>query len=190
MNRLPDHAAGRRPYRQRHRAARRLRAELNSGFGGDSATLIKLGPASARAATASRWPRRDHRHHRADEEGRDGQRRQRHLARRRPASFELRPQLKIIEGRRFEPGLREIIVGAGVKRLFRVELDNIIRMRARTGRSSAPLKPATPTTASCGRTPARRSRPSTAYGFSAVRLGLESPAALETLKTALMAVRA
>ncbi len=35
-----------------------------------------------------------------------------------PAAFALRPQLKIIEGRRFQPGLRELIVGRGVNQQF------------------------------------------------------------------------
>jgi putative ABC transport system permease protein len=47
-----------------------------------------------------------------------------------PAAFALRPQLKIVEGRNFTPGLRELIVGRGVTRQFRgAAPGNIVRMR-------------------------------------------------------------
>ena len=36
-----------------------------------------------------------------------------------PAGWAIRPQLKLVEGRRFTPGLREIVVGKGVQRQFR-----------------------------------------------------------------------
>ncbi|MFN3311046.1 MAG: ABC transporter permease [Thermomonas sp.] len=36
-----------------------------------------------------------------------------------PAGWAIRPQLKIVEGRRFTPGLREIVVGRGAQRQFR-----------------------------------------------------------------------
>jgi len=47
-----------------------------------------------------------------------------------PSAFELRPQLKIVEGRPFAPGLRELIVGRGVLRQFKgAELGKVVRMR-------------------------------------------------------------
>ncbi len=47
-----------------------------------------------------------------------------------PAAFELRPQLKIIEGRNFTPGLRELIVGRSVTRQFQgAEPGEVVRMR-------------------------------------------------------------
>lgn len=36
-----------------------------------------------------------------------------------PAGWAIRPQLKIVEGRRFTPGLREIVVGTGAQKQFR-----------------------------------------------------------------------
>lgn len=36
-----------------------------------------------------------------------------------PAAWALRPQLKIVEGRAFTPGLREVVVGRGAQRQFR-----------------------------------------------------------------------
>jgi putative ABC transport system permease protein len=47
-----------------------------------------------------------------------------------PEGFALRPQLKIVEGRTFTPGLRELIVGRGVTRQFAgAGLGNVLRMR-------------------------------------------------------------
>jgi putative ABC transport system permease protein len=47
-----------------------------------------------------------------------------------PAAFPLRPQLKIVEGRNFTPGLRELIVGRGVTRQFQgASPGNVVRMR-------------------------------------------------------------
>jgi putative ABC transport system permease protein len=47
-----------------------------------------------------------------------------------PTAFALRPQLKIIEGRNFAPGLRELIVGRGVQRQFQgAEVGKVVRMR-------------------------------------------------------------
>jgi putative ABC transport system permease protein len=44
--------------------------------------------------------------------------------------FVLRPQLKIVEGRKFKTGLRELIVGRGVTRQFQgAELGKTVRMR-------------------------------------------------------------
>jgi putative ABC transport system permease protein len=44
--------------------------------------------------------------------------------------FTLRPQLKIVEGRNFTPGLRELIVGRAVTRQFTgAELGKVLRMR-------------------------------------------------------------
>jgi putative ABC transport system permease protein len=47
-----------------------------------------------------------------------------------PEAFVLRPQLKIVEGRNFTPGLRELIVGRGVTRQFAgAGLGKAVRMR-------------------------------------------------------------
>jgi len=46
------------------------------------------------------------------------------------AAFPLRPQLRIVDGRPFSPGLRELIVGQGVARQFEgARLGQVIRMR-------------------------------------------------------------
>jgi putative ABC transport system permease protein len=47
-----------------------------------------------------------------------------------PAAFALRPQLRIVEGRNFAQGLRELIVGEGVARQFEgARLGQVVRMR-------------------------------------------------------------
>lgn len=47
-----------------------------------------------------------------------------------PTAFALRPQLKIVAGRNFTPGLRELIVGRGVLREFQgAEIGQVVRMR-------------------------------------------------------------
>lgn len=45
-------------------------------------------------------------------------------------SFELRPNLRIVEGRKFNPGLRELLVGRGVTQQFEgVDVGKTLRMR-------------------------------------------------------------
>lgn len=47
-----------------------------------------------------------------------------------PAAFALRPGLKIVKGRNFTPGLRELIVGSGVLRQFQgADIGQVVRMR-------------------------------------------------------------
>jgi len=47
-----------------------------------------------------------------------------------PAAFALRPQLTIVAGRKFQPGLRELIVGGGVSRQFEgARIGETLRMR-------------------------------------------------------------
>ncbi|MBS0377263.1 MAG: ABC transporter permease [Proteobacteria bacterium] len=47
-----------------------------------------------------------------------------------PAALALRPQLKIVNGRTFTPGLRELIVGSGVLQQFQgAEIGKTVRMR-------------------------------------------------------------
>jgi putative ABC transport system permease protein len=47
-----------------------------------------------------------------------------------PKAFELRPELRIVAGRKFKPGLREVIVGTSVQRQFAgVEIGQVLRFR-------------------------------------------------------------
>ena len=165
-------------------------AELNSGFGGDSADVIKLGPgirkgsdgkplASGELIVITELLKKGETINGANVTLRGVE----------PASFELRPQLKIIEGRRFEPGLREIIVGAGVARLFDgAEVGQTLRMRGSdwtvVGIFEAGDANDSEMWADAGTAQSSFNR---GNGFSAVRVGLESPESLETLKAALAA---
>jgi putative ABC transport system permease protein len=163
-------------------------AELNSGFGGDSATLIKLGPgirmgsdgkplASGEVIVITELMKKGETVNGANVTLRGVE----------APAFELRPQLKIVEGRRFEPGLREIIVGAGVKRLFDgVDLGSTIRMRGSdwkvVGTFEAGDANDSELWADLG---AAQSAFNRGNSVSGVRVGLESEAALDTLKSAL-----
>jgi len=106
-------------------------AELNSGFDRDSTDLIKQEPgiasgadgkplASAELMVIAELVRKDDVSHGANITLRGVE----------PAGFVLRPQLKIIAGRNFTPGLREMIVGQGVLKQFQgANIGNRVRMR-------------------------------------------------------------
>ena len=106
-------------------------SELNSGLGRDDTTLIKLAPgirkgadgqplAAAEMMVIAELVRQGDKANGANITVRGVE----------PASFTLRPQLKIIAGRKFQPGLRELIVGHGVAQKFQgAELGQTLRMR-------------------------------------------------------------
>jgi putative ABC transport system permease protein len=163
-------------------------AELNSGFGGDSADLIKLGPgirsgsdgrplASGELMVITELMKKGETVNGANVTMRGVE----------PASFELRPQLKIVEGRKFESGLREVIVGAGVARQFSgVEVGQTLRMRGSdwtvVGRFESGDVNDSEMWVDAGSAQSAFNR---GNGFSAVRVALESPESIETLRTAL-----
>lgn len=106
-------------------------AELNSAFDRDSTDLIKNEPgiakgpdgkplASAELMVIAELVRKDDRNSGANITLRGVE----------PTAFALRPQLKIIAGRNFTPGLREMIVGKGVLRQFQgADIGKVVRMR-------------------------------------------------------------
>lgn len=106
-------------------------AELNSAFDRDTTDIIKQEPgirpggdgkplASAELIVIAELVRRDDVKSGANVTLRGVE----------PAAFELRPQLKIIKGRNFTPGLRELIVGRGVLAQFQgADLGQVVRMR-------------------------------------------------------------
>ena len=163
-------------------------AELNSGFGGDTATLIKQGPgirkgadgkplASGELIVITELFKKGEKVNGANVTLRGVEQ----------PSFALRPQLKIVEGRSFKPGLREIIVGAGVTRQFDgVEVGQTLRMRGSewkvVGKFEAGDANDSELWADAGSAQSAFNR---GNGFSAVRVGLESPESLQTLKDAL-----
>jgi putative ABC transport system permease protein len=105
--------------------------EINSAFDRDSSDIIEQAPgirldadgkrlASAELMVIAELARKD--------DGKNGA----NITLRgvEPAGFALRPQLKIIEGRNFTPGLRELIVGRAVTRQFQgAEPGKHVRMR-------------------------------------------------------------
>ena len=105
--------------------------ELNSGLGRDAATLIKQAPgirtgsdgkplASAEMISIAELVRQGDEKNGANITVRGVE----------PNAFALRPNLKIVEGRKFQTGLRELIVGRGVTRQFQgASLGKTLRMR-------------------------------------------------------------
>ncbi len=106
-------------------------AELNSALDRDSTDLIKQEPgirvgadgkplASAELMVIAELVRRDDVKSGANITIRGVE----------PAGFALRPQLKIVAGRNFTPGLRELIVGRGVLAQFQgANIGQVVRMR-------------------------------------------------------------
>lgn len=164
-------------------------AELNSALSRDEAALIKLGPGIRKGADGKPLA--------AGEllviaelfkkgEVRNGS----NITVRgvEAASFPLRPRLKIVEGRNFRPGLRELVVGRGVARQFEgVAVGKTIRMRGADwtvagifesgdANESELWADAETAQSSFGRD-----------GYSSVLAGLENERAIKTLETALKA---
>jgi putative ABC transport system permease protein len=106
-------------------------SELNSGIGRDEANLIKLAPgikvgadgqpnASAEANVIAELVRQGDKNSGANITVRGVE----------SKAFDLRPNLKIVDGRKFTPGMREMIVGRGVIRQFQgANLGDTVRMR-------------------------------------------------------------
>lgn len=105
-------------------------AELNSGISREQGTIIKQAPGVARGADGQ--PAASAEVVVIAELAKAGEKSGSNITVRgvEPAAFALRPQLRIVEGRRFRQGLRELIVGQGVTRQFQgARLGQAIRMR-------------------------------------------------------------
>ena len=105
-------------------------AELNSGLPREQGTLIKQAPGVAHDASGQ--PLASAEMMVIAELTKTGEKLGSNITVRgvEPAAFDLRPQLKIVEGRRFAPGLKELIVGRGVAGQFQgVGLGQTLRMR-------------------------------------------------------------
>ena len=106
-------------------------AELNSALDRDSTDLVKQGPgiragadgkplASAELTTIAELIRKNDVQSGANITIRGVE----------PVAFALRPELKIVEGRNFNTGVRELIVGRGVLRQFQgADIGKVVRMR-------------------------------------------------------------
>lgn len=105
-----------------------------------------------------------------------------------PAAFALRPQLKIVEGRRFEPGLRELIVGRGVAQQFEgVGIGETIRMRGSDWTVVGVFESGDANESELWADGEVAQSTFNRQGFSAVRLQLDDAAAIPALKDHLTA---
>lgn len=105
-------------------------AELNSGLSRDQGTLIKQAPGVRQDASGR--PLASGELIVIAELMKTGEKLGSNITVRgvEPAAFALRPQLRVVEGRSFQPGLRELIVGRGVARQFQgVGIGETLRMR-------------------------------------------------------------
>lgn len=105
-----------------------------------------------------------------------------------PAAFALRPQLRVVEGRSFQPGLRELIVGRGVARQFQgVALGETLRMRGSDWVVVGVFESGDANESELWADVAVAQTTFNRRGFSSVRLTLDGAAGLQTVKDALAA---
>jgi putative ABC transport system permease protein len=105
-----------------------------------------------------------------------------------PAAFALRPQLRITDGRRFEPGLRELIVGRGVAQQFEgVGIGETIRMRGSDWTVVGVFDSGDANESELWADVEVAQSTFNRQGFSAVRLQLDDAAAIPALKDHLTA---
>jgi putative ABC transport system permease protein len=103
-----------------------------------------------------------------------------------PKAFELRPQLKIVEGRAFRSGLRELVVGRGVTRQFQgAEHGKTVRMRGSDWTVVGIFESGDAYESELWADVEVAQATFNRRGFSSVLLGLESPAALKQVRDAL-----
>jgi putative ABC transport system permease protein len=164
-------------------------AELNSAIGRDEATLIKLGAgirsgsdgqplAASEMIVITELFKKGETRNGANVTLRGVE----------PASFTLRPQLRVVEGREFKPGLREILVGRGVARLFAgAQVGQTLRMRGSEWAVVGIFEAGDANDSELWADVEVAQSTFNRRGFSAVRVGLESVESLDTLKAALAA---
>lgn len=105
-----------------------------------------------------------------------------------PTAFALRPQLRIVEGRRFSPGLRELIVGQGVTRQFEgARLGETIRMRGSDWTVVGMFATGDAYESEFWADVDVAQSTFNRQGYSAIRLQLADPAGLQAVKDALSA---
>jgi putative ABC transport system permease protein len=161
--------------------------ELNSGLDRDSATLVKLAPgvrkgadgkplASAEMIVIAELVRQGDAKNGANITVRGVE----------ANGFVLRPQLKIVAGRKFQPGLRELIVGRGVTRQFQgATVGSTVRMRGSDWKVVGEFESGDAhdselwADADVAQTTFNR------RGYSSVLVGLDGAGGLRTLKDAL-----
>ena len=166
-------------------------AELNSGFGRDSMELITLGPGIRKGADGrplaagemmviTELQKQDDPDPKAVANVT--------LRGVQPASFAIRPQLQVVAGRTFGPGKREVIIGAGVARQFAgTGLGDTLRMRGSDWTVVGHFKAGDANDSEIWVDLDTAQSAFNRSGVSSVRVALESPAAIETLRAALAA---
>jgi putative ABC transport system permease protein len=105
-----------------------------------------------------------------------------------PAGFELRPKLKIVEGRRFKPGLKELIVGRGVTQQYQgAGLGKTLRMRGSDWTVVGVFESGDANESELWADAEVAQSAFNRQGFSSVRLQLADPKGLQAVKDALTA---
>jgi putative ABC transport system permease protein len=163
-------------------------AELNSGLTRDQATLIKQAPRVRKGADGQ--PLASAEMVVIAELLKAGETTGSNIAVRgvEPAAFALRPQLRVVEGRVFQPGLRELIVGRGVARQYEgAQLGQSLRMRGSDWSIVGIFESGDANESELWADGEVAQSTFNRQGFSAVRLELDGAGGLQTVKDALTA---
>lgn len=163
-------------------------AELNSGLSRDQATLVKQAPgvrqgddgqplASAEMIVIAELMK-------------PGEKTGSNITVRgvERAAFALRPKLRIVEGRNFQPGLRELIVGRGVAQQFTgVKIGESLRMRGSDWTVVGVFESGDANESELWTDAEVAQSTFNRQGFSSIRLALADKAALQSVKDTLAA---
>jgi putative ABC transport system permease protein len=163
-------------------------AELNSGLSRDQGTIIKQAPgvrsgedgqplASAEMVVIAELVR-------------TGEKTGANITVRgvEPRAFELRPQLRIVDGRLFQPGLRELIVGRGVVQQFEgAGIGETLRMRGSVWIVVGVFESGDANESELWADVEVAQSTFNRQGYSAVRLALDDPEGLPSLREHLLA---
>jgi putative ABC transport system permease protein len=163
-------------------------AELNSGLTREQATIIKQAPGVA--AGADGQPLASAEVIVIAELMKTGEQSGSNITVRgvEPAGFELRPKLKIVEGRRFKPGLKELIVGRGVTQQYQgAGLGKNLRMRGSDWTVVGVFESGDANESELWADAEVAQSAFNRQGFSSVRLQLADPKGLQAVKDALTA---
>jgi putative ABC transport system permease protein len=163
-------------------------AELNSGLSRDEATIIKQAPGIARDGSGQAIASAELMV--IAELLKTGAKLGSNVAIRgvEPAAFALRPQVQITSGRRFRPGLKELIVGSAVTQQFQgAGLGQTLRMRGSEWMIVGVFKSGDANESELWADVEVAGAAFGRNGFSSVRAKLEDPSAMQTLKDALSA---
>jgi len=163
-------------------------AELNSGLTRDQATLIKQAPGVR--AGGDGQPLASAEMIVIAELLKSGEKTGSNITVRgvERAAFALRPQLKIVDGRGFQPGLRELIVGRGVTQQFEgARLGETLRMRGSDWTVVGVFESGDANESELWADVEVAQTTFNRRGFSSVRLQLPNPVGLQSVKDALTA---